>query len=118
MATSKEKDQVPLLTGINFAQWSLRMGCLLVDKDLDDVVGFDLVTFAPNQDAPTLEDADAVKRDRKAKAKIQLRLSDTVLVMAQTASTSHALWKILHNTYQRSTTAALVASFKTLVATT
>ena len=108
---------VPLLTGPNFPQWVRRMGSYLLDKDLDDVVGFDLRTFAPKPSAPTLSDDD-IKRDRRAKAKIEMRLSDTILIMAQKANTSYELWKSIHSTFQRKSMSALVAALKAFVSTT
>jgi hypothetical protein len=85
MGENKVKDSVPLLMGSNFSQWVRRMGCFLVSKDLEHVVGFDLESFAPSAKAPTI-DANLKKLDRKAKAIIELHLSDTILVMAQTAA--------------------------------
>jgi hypothetical protein len=110
------KEPVPLLTGTNFSQWVRRMGCLLISKDLDQVVGFDADTFAPSRSAPTL-DVELKKLDRKAKAIIELRLSDSILVLGQAPTTSHALWKSLHQIYQRNSMAALVTALKTLMST-
>ena len=110
------RECVPLLTGTNYSQWARRMGCHLVSKDMEHVVGFDPESFAPDAHAPTL-DVDLKKLDRKAKALIELRLSDAILVVARTASSSHDLWKILHDTYQRSTMAALVTAIRKLMST-
>jgi hypothetical protein len=80
MGQDSTKDAVPLLTGSNFSQWTRRMGSYLVSKELDHVVGLDLETFAPTSHAPTL-DVELKRLDRKAKALIELRLSDSVLVI-------------------------------------
>jgi Reverse transcriptase (RNA-dependent DNA polymerase)/gag-polypeptide of LTR copia-type/Integrase core domain/GAG-pre-integrase domain len=109
-----DKDRVPPLTGANFTQWVRRMGSLLIDKDLEDVVGFDPDTFEPLADPPTLTDS-LRKQDRKAKAKIELRLDDTVLHLATKATSSHQLWKSLHSTFNRNSMAAVVASIKNLI---
>jgi nitrate reductase NapAB chaperone NapD len=93
------------------------MACHLLSKDLEDVVGFDALTLAPSEDPPQLDSPDLRKRDGKAKARIMIRLSDDILALAQNACTSHDLWKLLHETYQRSSMAAVASSLKSLINT-
>jgi hypothetical protein len=118
MSYSKDHHQdVPLFTGTNYQQWSRRMACHLQGKDLEDVVGFDATTLAPSDQVPKLESREEKKRDGKAKAKIMNRLSDDILALADDAGTSHELWRLLHETYQRSSMAAVVSSLKSLINT-
>lgn len=118
--TDHEKDskQVPLLTGdANFPQWVRRMACLLISKNLHDAVGMDPRTFAPKAKAPDINDTGMAMSDLKAKALIELRLSDATLIYAEEATSAHGLWKTLHATFQRSSIAARVTALKALIAT-
>jgi hypothetical protein len=119
-----DKNLVPIFDGTNFQAWCRRMTNHLLQKDYEDIVGFDLDTLAPKNTPPMLltssieEKASATKCDRKAKATIEHRLSDSVLSVIGKCSTSYDLYKSLHANYQRTTMAAMVSSLKTLVKTT
>lgn len=116
MSSSKDHSlDVPLLSDENYPQWSRRMACLLLSKDLADIVGFNPTTLAPLDDAPTITTNEHKKADAKAKARITMRLSDDTLATAQSAQTAHELWKLLHTTYQRSSMAAVVSCLKKLI---
>src|SRR2546429_4092882 len=105
MTDHGEKHLVPVLNGTNFTQWRHRMANRLLEKDLDEVVGFDTATLVPNSAAPILtkgtdtDDPLSVRRDRKAKAAIEHRVDDIVLTIISKCSTSHETWKALHSAY-------------------
>src|SRR5690242_186584 len=101
-----ERHLVPIFDGSNFQQWRQRIANLLIEKDLDDITGFSLKTLLPLDAQPSLH--DKTKVDRKARAAIQHRVNDTVLTIIEGCSTAYATWKLLHNTYQRKSTAATV----------
>jgi hypothetical protein len=92
------------------------MGCMLRSKELEDIVGFNDESFAPNIKAPKLDD-DLEKLDRKARAMIELRLSDSIFELAQSCLTSHELWKQLHNIYQRNSMVAAIPRLTTIKTT-
>ena len=126
MTDKGDKNLVPVFNGTGFTQWRHRMANRLLEKDLDEVVGFDTVTLAPNSVAPALtaatkgtdtDDSLSVRRDRKAKAAIEHRVDAVVLTIISKCSTSHETWKALHSAYHRKTMAAVVTALKALVST-
>jgi gag-polypeptide of LTR copia-type len=116
MSLHDDQNKLPILDGTNFNQWKRRMGCLLISKDFENVVGFDYNTFLPLPEQPTLVGED-IHKDRKAKAIINLGISDSVATLTQTSASSHELWKQLHATYNRSSMAAVAAALKTFIHT-
>ena len=122
--TTKEKELVPRFDGQNFQLWTRRLTNFLVQKDYEEVVGFDLDSFAPNPVQPVLTIVDdptkssvLVKQDRKGKAAIENFLSDSVLSVIGKCKTSYEVYLALHSNYQRTTMAAVVSALKTLVQT-
>lgn len=123
-SATEQKSLVPVFTGTGFGKWRHRMANYLLQKDYEDVVGFDLSTLQPNPTAPTLATTDNAvataantKKDRKAKATIEHRLDDNVLTMVSNCRTSYETWKALHDNFERKTMAAVVAALKMLVET-
>ena len=112
--------------GKNFNCWARRMANLLVEKDLDEVVGIDPTTLALSTESP-LRMAKTTDRpagniinraDLKARAKIVNRCTDSVLNLIdnRTITSAHDLWKRLQCHYSRKTPAATVKAFRVLAA--
>ncbi|XXQ40022.1 Uncharacterized protein PBTT_10504 [Plasmodiophora brassicae] len=78
-----DEDRVPTLTGINYLAWAQRMAALLIEKDLEDVNTTLLPFEHPPTGSPAPGDIPWAKKDRRAKAKIELRLLDAILTSAR-----------------------------------
>lgn len=118
------KSLVPIFGGTGFEKWRHRMANYLLQKEYEEVVGFDLTKLQPGPSVPILtvigdDNATAanIKKDRKAKATIEHRLDDNVLTMVSTCRTSYETWKALHDSFERKTMAAVVSALKKLVET-
>ena len=125
MAEKTMSSFAPVLDGTNYPQWARRMAALLVNMDLDDVVGFNPKSYVPDKTAPSLlgkETKEAVRdfdrRDLKAKGIIEMRISDSLLAITQSADTAHDAWKMLYETFQRKSVSTLVCCMKQLFKTT
>ena len=65
--SASDRNIVPIFDGSNFLAWRRRIVNRLIEKDFEDVVGFDPSTLAPSATQPIFKDDD-VKNDRKARA--------------------------------------------------
>ena len=87
------KIEIEKFNGQSFELWKLKMEDLLVDKD-------QWIAVDPGTKPTTMSDEDWKKLDRKAKRKICLFVSDSVLLNVSGEATAKNLWENLGTLYQ------------------
>ena len=90
---SSGKIEIEKFNGQSFELWKLKMEDMLMDKDQWIVVD-------PGTKPMEMSDEHWKKLDRKAKSKIWLRVSDSVLLNVSGEAMAKILWEKLGNLYQ------------------
>lgn len=89
-----EKLQFSKLNGSNYQTWKFKMELLLIDKDLWDII---------SEARPAIPDADWLKREGKARARIGLMVEDNQLCHIRKEATAAGAWNALKTYHEKST---------------
>ena len=104
---SSGKIEIDKFNGHIFELWKVKMEDLLVDK-------YQWIAVDPGTKPTTMSDEDWKKLDRKEKRKIQLCISDSVLLNVFGEAMTKALWDKLGNLYQSNSLVNKIFLQKTL----
>ena len=100
MAPETSSHRIELLNDDNYLAWKRRVIAVLRDKELLEYVdGTEVKPIAADPDAPTADEAKAIKAwikaDGKAQSQIELALGDSQMVHIAGAETARAMWEQL-----------------------
>ena len=90
---SNGKIEIEKFNGQSFELWKLKMEDFLVDKD-------EWIVVDPGTKPMGVSNEEWKKLDRKAKSRIRLCVSDSMLLNVSGEATMKALWDKLRNLYQ------------------
>lgn len=92
MATFEESQIIVKLNSSNYLNWKFKLEMLLIKEELFEVI---------SEDPPTLVNTDWQRKDRKAKAQINVIFEDAKIVHVKNLTTAKETWDTLKNTHER-----------------
>ncbi len=99
MDSDSSSTRIEKLNNTNYHAWKIRIQHILALKDLDEFLTED----PPGQEAPQIDIASWVKKDKKAQAIIGLTLSDELLENVRDAESAKLMWLTIKNIFERHT---------------